>query len=1585
MVSTKKQTFLRILLAFFSLSLLSIATFSSAQAQSPNIKPDAPGDFLTFLGCNDKDKNGLDFADCLSNDSKGTVSSFTDFRGNLTAPNPKGYAAGLTQATDARTFILNIVNFALGFLGLIAVLVVIYGGFTMVTSMGGDGYGKGKKAITFAAIGLIVVMSSFALVNTILLAPSGSEKGGSSSSAINAGTIRGVAGRQRFNYLAQQIDQILLRVYNSYQFHLKVKQEIDNAVNNISSFDTNSCFTPLSDCANQLQTLISSQVTTISNNVNNSNANAVFSTNLTIYTNRIPQASAVKINAIRLVIDDEDCDTNNKIAELNPCTEQDISKIRTSLKAVVDSTTADLKTADFLQKSFEEDMNWAVAKTSEIFQSVSGLTSASIGLQFFNILIPNYAKSPTSTLPTKVAAENNGEYAKLNSAMQNQLKVGTSLGGLDQTAIKNTLKSLVEIKSILENLKFVDTVISADINQGNAPLIVNFSSVGSTDPSGFSITDDRIEWDLNGDGKFSGDPGAFTSGTDESKGLLNCSENKKAISNCIFTKAGTYRITLRIKPVSNEKNPATGLNWNQEVAPGLSYIDVLVNPPATKINLNVKPLKGGSIQSVIEYEDKTGTIKNDTNRVYFTLDQAKAGLIFDATKSRYSDGQTPLTNDPSSKVRWNFGIQSQNNDTFMVPSDKSLSIEQAYPRLGNYQVRFEVVDKNNVVDRKIFTVVVSNVAPRITNAPTTGKVGQELTFDGSESTSDGGPIIFNWKIEKLNSTTIAFLPNWLNSLAKNAHAEVNILPSLSSKTPVVVPVKALEPTKRNETNDFYSCNMPAGKDDTLKCNFKKAGEYRVTLSLDDDGTAREESTIIQISSSTPTAGFKYTKLNESAPALYKLDAAGSSFDQDETGNSNLEYSWEIMPGNCVLIGFANVTPLDELISASTDAISSQTPCEKLKEFNNNISQPVVKFTQKGDYSVNLAVRTFDEPNLPSDPAEQTISVKNILDVTWGDMKPSAILKVPGDTNTSPDQLPDEVNKQPMAEVKFIFASSQGISYDLDFGDGTNSTGEINKSKPVEVIHNYTKTGKYTANLSVFDADDIENKIARKIFIGDSDSPISIITTKVNGSVVQPENIELERAGTLENVIRVNRRDNVTFDAEQSLNTDGTGRRLKYSWNINNNEKQSTAKQVSHNFSQISDRGEPYVIKLKVSNEKDATQSGEDSLNVIVVGEQPTLRSLTAVATDNELTTPVSIKLNAVGAEDTDGQIIQYKWWYYDANKVASPDERLGLQITTVPSAKIAIGTRGLEGEKPRYKFGVEITDNDNLTVSTDSQNENTKLTIPTPELQVTNGPNKAPIARFSVDRTSINVGEAVNFTSASFDPDAGGGIKDYKWDFGDGTKGENKASVSHIYQKASADGYKTKLTVVDSNSSEATSDSVKIFVDAEAQPPLAGFTVEQTPGSKTVKFTNTSKPDEASGATIKKYSWDFDVATDSNGDGKKDNDIDSGEASPSYTYPNLGIYRAKLTVEDNQGQSRSITNFVNLKPAPTVPKTVGLIDGQGENIDTGAATSASKTMGANFFEAGTKVDFSLLIVSISSYVILMLISRKIKLQAAKNK
>lgn len=1572
MFSNKNKLSTKIVIGLIAFWLISVAIIPI------QVNADFGEDILTTMGCDDDNNDGLDISDCLSGGGDEPVTSFIDFKGSLQAPNAEGYAEGLTQAQDARTFILNVTNFFLGFLGLIAILVVIYGGVLLVTSTGNpDAMGKAKKALIYAGVGLLLVMGSFAIVNTILLAPSGSEQGTTTGGAINSSTIRGVAGRQRFNYLAKRIDDIILQTYNSYQFHLQTKQEIENVQANIYAYNPGNCTVPMSNCVTQLQSLIDSQFNRLRNLTSNSGANAQFKTGMSKYLNDIiathvnPQVSSINAN-----IESEDCNSDNKALEINPCSEDNKRAIRDALTnfrdAVVNAMTLNV---GFLRDSYKDDINSSTFQTASVYQTIRGISSASIAQQYFSLLIPNFVNQPTSDINAYNPDSENGEFKKEFDNMSILLNIGAPLAGLDQTNIRNILKSLVEIKAILENLQFVDAIISADTINGNAPLIVNFSSVGSTDPSGFSITNDRIEWDLNGDGKF----GTF-SGEDKEAGLMTCPETNNATASCIFTKAGTYRVTLRIKPKSGEQNPATGLNYDQEIAPGISYIDVLVNPPATKINLEVGP-QAGPMKAVILYNPETGTITEDHDKVYFTLAEAKAGLRFDATKSTFSDGTTPLTNDPSSKIRWNFGVASQNNDTYQVPAANTLSLTQVYPEIGNYQVRFEVTDKNGVVDRKIFTVVVSNLAPRITNPPISGKINEEIIFDGSDSTSDGGPIIFNWRVERIGDAMTAALLTSESSIVKTAHAAITDLsqvlaPTAKPGAASLVPAKTLEPTKRKESNEYYDCSMPDGKDDTLKCIFKKAGTYRVTLSLDDDGVPREESTTITISSNEPGASFKASKISDSVPALYVLDATGLSFDPDEEDNRNLEYSWEINPSNCVLIGFADIHTTNDLINASTDAYSSQTPCNKLKDFNRNIGQPVVKFTEKGTYGVNLVVRSIDEPELESAPFEKNIEIDNILDVAWGAMKPSAILQVPGDTGNSPDQLPDSVNPEPVAPITFLFNSSQAVAYELDFGDGVVDSGEMTRGVETQVTHNYNKTGKYTAELIVFDADDIENSISRKIFIGDSDSPIAIIKTLVDGSEVEPQIIQLDGGGTLNNAIVVNRKDNVTFDAEKSINTDGTGRRLKYSWNINNNDKQSTNTQVAYQFKEISDQGEHFVVKLKVTNERDAIQTGEDEVNILVVGELPTLRSLTATATDTDLTTPVSIKLTAVGAEDEDGQITQYKWWYYDANRPVSPDERLGLQISTVPTSTLKIGTRGEEGERPTYRFGVEMTDNDNLTVSTDNRDENRRLNVFPPEIQVTNGPNKAPVARFTVDRTSIQVGETVNFNSSSIDPDAGGGIQEYKWDFGDGTRGENKASVSHVYTKANVDGYRAKLTVVDTNFSEATSDSIKIYVDADAQPPVAGFTIEQQSGGKTVKFTNTSTADEAAGASINKYSWDFDVSNDANGDGKKDNDIQSGEINPSYTYPDFGVYRAKLTVEDDQGQQGSVTNFVNLKPAEAL-KTATL-NGGITPVDVGAANPGTKSLAANVFQATTQIDPSLLMASLGGYGILFANHRRKK-------
>lgn len=79
--------------------------------------------------------------------------------------------------TGLRGIILTIINFFLGFLGLLAVIMVIYGGFLYVSSAGNEeNVNKAKKILLYAVLGIVVIIISFALVNTLLKA-GGQERG----------------------------------------------------------------------------------------------------------------------------------------------------------------------------------------------------------------------------------------------------------------------------------------------------------------------------------------------------------------------------------------------------------------------------------------------------------------------------------------------------------------------------------------------------------------------------------------------------------------------------------------------------------------------------------------------------------------------------------------------------------------------------------------------------------------------------------------------------------------------------------------------------------------------------------------------------------------------------------------------------------------------------------------------------------------------------------------------------------------------------------------------------------------------------------------------------------------------------------------------------------------------------------------------------------------------------------------------------------------------------------------------------------------------------------------------------------------
>lgn len=90
-----------------------------------------------------------------------------------------GTDAEATTITVAKTTslganITSLINYFLGFLGLIAVAMLIYGGVLMVTSGGNEeGVGKAKKIITYAAIGIVIIMLSYSIVTFVTSALNG--------------------------------------------------------------------------------------------------------------------------------------------------------------------------------------------------------------------------------------------------------------------------------------------------------------------------------------------------------------------------------------------------------------------------------------------------------------------------------------------------------------------------------------------------------------------------------------------------------------------------------------------------------------------------------------------------------------------------------------------------------------------------------------------------------------------------------------------------------------------------------------------------------------------------------------------------------------------------------------------------------------------------------------------------------------------------------------------------------------------------------------------------------------------------------------------------------------------------------------------------------------------------------------------------------------------------------------------------------------------------------------------------------------------------------------------------------------------
>ncbi len=80
------------------------------------------------------------------------------------------YAENLQLGTqDVRETVFQIVNVILGFLGIVAIILVLWGGFMWMTSQGNEEKtGTARKIIISGIIGLGIVLASYAITSFVL-------------------------------------------------------------------------------------------------------------------------------------------------------------------------------------------------------------------------------------------------------------------------------------------------------------------------------------------------------------------------------------------------------------------------------------------------------------------------------------------------------------------------------------------------------------------------------------------------------------------------------------------------------------------------------------------------------------------------------------------------------------------------------------------------------------------------------------------------------------------------------------------------------------------------------------------------------------------------------------------------------------------------------------------------------------------------------------------------------------------------------------------------------------------------------------------------------------------------------------------------------------------------------------------------------------------------------------------------------------------------------------------------------------------------------------------------------------------------
>ncbi|MEK7183650.1 MAG: hypothetical protein AAB776_03395 [Patescibacteria group bacterium] len=121
---------------------------------------------LPFAAVHAADANGDGFDDVTGASVSGGSNAIDDVSDLL----PSSFAdeTGLGQK-DLKAGLGELINVALGFLGIVAVIIILFGGFKWMTAGGNDEkVGEAKRLIIAGIIGLAIILSAYAITTFVL-------------------------------------------------------------------------------------------------------------------------------------------------------------------------------------------------------------------------------------------------------------------------------------------------------------------------------------------------------------------------------------------------------------------------------------------------------------------------------------------------------------------------------------------------------------------------------------------------------------------------------------------------------------------------------------------------------------------------------------------------------------------------------------------------------------------------------------------------------------------------------------------------------------------------------------------------------------------------------------------------------------------------------------------------------------------------------------------------------------------------------------------------------------------------------------------------------------------------------------------------------------------------------------------------------------------------------------------------------------------------------------------------------------------------------------------------------------------------